>query len=51
MSRLDDINTELCGLGIEMIQNKEMDQTAINVDPVYIVHSPTNALFTKLGKV
>jgi hypothetical protein len=23
MSRLDDINTELCGLGIEMKQNKE----------------------------
>lgn len=34
MSRLDDINTELCGLGIKIIQNKEMDLTAINVDPV-----------------
>ena len=34
MSRLDNINTELCGLGIKMIQNKEMDQRAINVDPV-----------------
>lgn len=34
MSRLDDINAELCGLGIKMIQNKEMDQTATNVDPV-----------------
>ena len=33
MSKLEDINTELCGLGIKMIQNKEMDQTATNVDP------------------
>jgi hypothetical protein len=24
-SILDDINTEICGLGIKMIQNKEMD--------------------------